>query len=77
MKNKISCRTNIKKRQLENSRKKLVIIRPTVIFGEGNRGNVFNLINAIASKKFVMFGDGSNKKSMAYVEMFHPLFLID
>jgi len=46
----------------------LVIIRPTVIFGEGNRGNVFNLLNQIASKKFVMFGNGMNKKSMAYIE---------
>ena len=26
----------------------LVIIRPTVIFGEGNRGNVYNLLNQIA-----------------------------
>ncbi len=55
--------------QKENPLKRsLVIIRPTVIFGEGNRGNVFNLLKVIASKKFVMFGDGSNKKSMAYVE---------
>ena len=46
----------------------LVIIRPTVIFGEGNRGNVYNLLNQIASKKFIMFGKGINKKSMAYVE---------
>lgn len=46
----------------------LVIIRPTVIFGEGNRGNVFNLLNQIASKRFLMFGNGKNKKSMAYVE---------
>lgn len=46
----------------------LVIIRPTVIFGEGNRGNVYNLLNQIASKKFIMFGKGVNKKSMAYVE---------
>ena len=42
-------------------------MRPTVIFGEGNRGNVFNLFNQIASKKFIMIGDGKNKKSMAYV----------
>lgn len=48
--------------------RKLVIVRPTVIFGEGNRGNVFNLLNQIASRKFIMFGDGRNKKSMAYVE---------
>jgi nucleoside-diphosphate-sugar epimerase len=46
----------------------LVIVRPTVIFGEGNRGNVYNLLKQIASKRFVMFGNGENKKSMAYVE---------
>ena len=46
----------------------LVIIRPTVIFGEGNRGNVYNLLRQIASRRFVMFGDGKNRKSMAYVE---------
>ena len=45
----------------------LVIIRPTVIFGEGNRGNVFNLLNQIDSGKFVMIGNGRNKKSMAYI----------
>lgn len=46
----------------------LVIVRPTVIFGEGNRGNVYNLLKQIASGKFVMFGSGENRKSMAYVE---------
>lgn len=46
----------------------LIIIRPTVIFGEGNRGNVFNLISQIKNKRFFMIGNGQNKKSMAYVE---------
>ena len=46
----------------------LVIVRPTVIFGEGNRGNVYNLLKQIASRRFVMFGSGKNRKSMAYVE---------
>lgn len=46
----------------------LVIIRPTVVFGEQNRGNVFNLLRQIASGKFVMIGNGENRKSMAYVE---------
>lgn len=46
----------------------LVIIRPTVIFGKGNRGNVYNLLNQIHSKKFAMFGNGKNIKSMAYVK---------
>ena len=43
------------------------IIRPTVIFGEGNRGNVFNLLSQIASGKFMMIGPGNNQKSMTYV----------
>ncbi len=50
-----------------NNKKYLVIVRPTVVFGEGNRGNVYNLISQIASRRFVMVGDGKNKKSMAYV----------
>ena len=43
------------------------IVRPTVIFGERNRGNVYNLLKQIASGRFLMVGDGTNKKSMAYV----------
>jgi nucleoside-diphosphate-sugar epimerase len=46
----------------------LVIIRPTVVFGEQNRGNVYNLLRQIASGKFVMVGSGENRKSIAYVE---------
>lgn len=43
------------------------IIRPTVIFGERNRGNVYNLLHQISGGKFLMVGKGDNKKSMAYV----------
>jgi nucleoside-diphosphate-sugar epimerase len=46
----------------------LVIVRPTVVFGEQNRGNVYNLLRQIASGRFVMVGNGENRKSMAYVE---------
>ena len=46
----------------------LVIVRPTVTFGEQNRGNVYNLLRQIASGRFVMVGDGTNRKSIAYVE---------
>ncbi|GLQ50570.1 NAD-dependent epimerase/dehydratase family protein [Dyella flava] len=52
----------------DEGQKTLTIIRPTVIFGEGNRGNVYNLLRQIASGRFVMVGDGRNVKSMAYVE---------
>lgn len=50
-----------------NSARSLVIIRPSVVFGEGNRGNVYNLANQVASRRFLMIGDGSNRKSMSYV----------
>lgn len=43
------------------------ILRPTVIFGERNRGNVYNLLKQISSGKFLMIGSGNNVKSMAYV----------
>jgi len=52
----------------DSENRSLVIIRPTVIFGERNRGNVYNLLRQIASGKFLMVGDGRNRKSMAYVE---------
>jgi GlcNAc-P-P-Und epimerase len=46
----------------------LVIIRPTVTFGPGNIGNVYNLLHQIVINKFMMIGKGNNKKSMSYVE---------
>ena len=54
--------------QWYDKNKLLYIVRPTVVFGEGNRGNVFNLLKQIVSGSFVMIGKGKNKKSMAYVE---------
>lgn len=46
----------------------LTIVRPTVVFGEENRGNVYNLMYAVASNRYVQIGPGRNVKSMAYVK---------
>ena len=55
--------------QLEDPENRtLIVIRPTVVFGEKNRGNVYNLLKQISSGKFVMIGSGFNRKSLAYVE---------
>jgi len=44
-----------------------ITVRPTVIFGEKNRGNVYNLLHQLSSGKFIKVGKGMNRKSMAYV----------
>ena len=51
----------------EPGRRSLSIVRPTVVFGEGNRGNVYQLVRQVTSGRFRMVGSGRNKKSMAYV----------
>ena len=53
--------------QNADSNNMLHVVRPTVIFGERNRGNVYNLFKQLASGRFLMVGNGKNKKSMAYV----------
>ncbi len=60
----------------DKKNKKLVIIRPTAIFGEGNRGNIYNFFNQISSKAFIMIGDGRNKKSISYVGNIAEFILI-
>lgn len=46
----------------------LTIIRPTVVFGPGNRGNVYALFRQIALGRFIMVGRGENRKSLAYID---------
>lgn len=50
------------------NKRRVIIVRPTVVFGEGNRGNIYNLISQISKNRFVMVGSGDNFKSIAYVE---------
>lgn len=52
----------------KNENNSLTIIRPTAVFGKGNRGNIFNLISQIKKGPFFMIGNGKNIKSIAYVE---------
>ncbi len=46
---------------------RITVVRPTVVFGEDNRGNVYNLLHQIQGGRFLMVGRGTNIKSMAYV----------
>ncbi len=53
--------------QKEDSDHMLFMLRPSAIFGETNRGNIYNLLKQVHSRKFVMVGKGENKKSIGYV----------
>lgn len=66
-KSKLDAETHLKLWAKANPDRSVTIIRPVVVFGEGNRGNVHTLIRQIASGKFLMIGSGHNRKSMAYV----------
>ena len=66
-KSKLQAENLIEKWLTSNKNRSAVIIRPTVIFGERNRGNVYTLLNQILSGNFLRIGNGNNKKSVAYV----------
>ena len=46
----------------------LVMVRPTVVFGPGNRGNVYHLMKYLARNPYVMIGRGQNVKAVCYVD---------
>lgn len=48
--------------------RRAIIVRPSVVFGEDNRGNVHTLLDQISRDRFIMVGRGENRKSMAYVK---------
>jgi len=52
----------------EDNRRTLIIVRPAAIFGEGNRGNIYNFMKFVLEKKYFIIGRGDNKKSIGYVE---------
>ena len=49
-----------------NENIKVTIVRPAVVFGEYNFGNVFNFLQQIQSGLFAIIGNGKNIKSIAY-----------
>lgn len=52
----------------EQDDRSVLIIRPTVVFGERNVANMFRLIHQIRAGRYFHIGDGKNIKSVAYVK---------
>jgi len=53
--------------QAEDENNSLFMVRPAAVFGETNRGNIYNLLKQIHSGKFLNIGKGNNRKSIGYV----------
>jgi nucleoside-diphosphate-sugar epimerase len=52
----------------QDQARKVIIIRPTVVYGIHNQANMFNLIKQIDSGFYFHIGTADNIKSIAYVE---------
>lgn len=46
---------------------KTTVLRLPIVYGPGNKGNLYKMIWAIDNNRFVMMGKGYNKRSMVYV----------
>ena len=47
--------------------RRAVNVRPTVVYGEHNRENMYRLAKAVASGRYIQVGAGENRKSIVYV----------
>jgi len=45
---------------------KIVILRPSLVFGEGDKGNLLSLIKEVKSNRYRHLGNGSTGKSIIY-----------
>ena len=52
----------------KDASRKVVILRPTVVYGPRNHANIFRLVKQVSDGKFIWVGNGSDIKSVAYVE---------
>ncbi|HSR39712.1 MAG TPA: NAD(P)-dependent oxidoreductase [Phnomibacter sp.] len=54
--------------QRQNSNRTAIILRPALVYGEGNEANMFRLIDQINKGMYFNVGKGDNIKSIAYVK---------
>ncbi len=52
----------------EDTSREVLIIRPVVVYGERNYGNLYRLMKQIGKGQYVNIGAGMNIKSIAYVK---------
>jgi nucleoside-diphosphate-sugar epimerase len=65
---KLAAENWIKKWASDSVDKTAIILRPAVIFGPRNKGNVYRLIRQIYHRAYIPVGQGNNIKSIACVD---------
>jgi GlcNAc-P-P-Und epimerase len=56
------------RRWAEDSDRRAIVVRPSVVFGPHNFANMYSLIRQLQSGRYLQVGSGQNIKSMCYVE---------
>lgn len=69
----------LKKWAAEDSQRKVLIMRPALVYGERNVANMYRLIDQINKGRYFHIGKGDNVKSVAYVKNIvqATLYLLD
>lgn len=65
---KLAAESWVKKWASEDSRRSAIILRPTVVFGPHNKGNIYRLIRQIYYRAYIPIGKGDNIKSIAFID---------
>lgn len=65
---KLAAERWVEKWAAEDERRTAIIIRPTIVFGPHNKGNIYRLIRQIYHRAYVPIGNGVNIKSIAYID---------
>lgn len=55
-------------KEADSDKRNLVIVRPGVVFGFGENGNVTRLLRAVLSRRFIFIGNKKVKKAGIYVK---------
>lgn len=58
---------------------RVVVLRPSAIYGPGHDTNIYRLVESVRARRFVMIGRGDAVKSLSYLENVNAaaLFLLD
>jgi len=53
----------------------VTILRPTALFGEYNKGSIYELVKSVNKGRFVMFGSGENLTNFYYIRDFIEILI--